>query len=271
MKKYPIGFGGAKKEEERKQDTIRYTEEKVPRKSVVRVFFPHRGMGWSYYNDSFDLKVGDIVYVDGKLEGYKGHITEVNYSFKIKVSDYKKVIAVVDTNVSGDMYFSNCDILSFDREAIPYSKVISWFKAPCCDEEYEVGSDDSESFPLDNLSMMNISQGIAESGYEYYSDERVKYVELCNGKGRAIVEGSDTYEVEFNYNDGEISSLKCSCFCTGCCKHEFSVMLKLQDILKTAEENYKDEYFGYFACISKDVFFGMVLSKKESGKISFER
>ena len=52
-----------------------------------------RGMGWAYYNDSFDLKVGDFVYVEGKLEGYRGQVTEVNYSFKIKPSDYKKVIA----------------------------------------------------------------------------------------------------------------------------------------------------------------------------------
>lgn len=50
-------------------------------------------MGWAYYNDSFDLKVGDFVYVEGKLEGYRGQVTEVNYSFKIKPSDYKKVIA----------------------------------------------------------------------------------------------------------------------------------------------------------------------------------
>ena len=26
-----------------------------PKKSVVQVYFPHRGMGWAYYNDSFDL------------------------------------------------------------------------------------------------------------------------------------------------------------------------------------------------------------------------
>ena len=59
-----------------------------PKKSVVQVYFPSRGMNLAYYNDSFDLKVGDLVYVDGKLEGHRGQVTEVNYSFKIKLSDY---------------------------------------------------------------------------------------------------------------------------------------------------------------------------------------
>ena len=42
-----------------------------------------------------------MVYVDGKLEGQRGRVVEVSYTFKIKLSDYKRVIAVVDTNVSG--------------------------------------------------------------------------------------------------------------------------------------------------------------------------
>ena len=56
----------------------------VPRKSVVQVYFAGRNMTLSYYNDQFDLHCGDIVYVDGKLEGLRGCVTEVNYNFKIK-------------------------------------------------------------------------------------------------------------------------------------------------------------------------------------------
>ena len=94
MKKYPIGFNTRiNKEPEKVTPVTAYQETVQPKKSVVQVYFPHRGMGWAYYNDSFDLKVGDFVYVEGKLEGYRGQVTEVNYSFKIKPSDYKKVIA----------------------------------------------------------------------------------------------------------------------------------------------------------------------------------
>ena len=38
----------------------------APKKSLVQVYFPKRGMNLSYYNDRFDLQVGDTVYVDGK-------------------------------------------------------------------------------------------------------------------------------------------------------------------------------------------------------------
>ena len=77
-----------------------------PRKSVVRVHFPARNMTLSYYNDAFDLKVGDIVYVDGNLEGLRGRVVDITYNFKIKLSDYKRVISVADTEVKGELFFA---------------------------------------------------------------------------------------------------------------------------------------------------------------------
>ena len=71
----------------------------APRKSVVQVHFPGWDKGLAYYNDQFDLKPSDRVYVDGKLEGQLGIVTAVNYNFKIKLSEYKRVIALVDTDV----------------------------------------------------------------------------------------------------------------------------------------------------------------------------
>lgn len=58
-------------------------------------------MGLSYYNDAFDLKCGDIVFVEGKLEGLRGRVVDVAYNFKIKLSDYKKVVSVADTKCAG--------------------------------------------------------------------------------------------------------------------------------------------------------------------------
>jgi hypothetical protein len=49
----------------------------LPRKSLVQVYFPCRGMTLSYYNDQFDLTPGDWVYVEGKLEGKLGRVTQV--------------------------------------------------------------------------------------------------------------------------------------------------------------------------------------------------
>lgn len=97
---FKIGFAAELPED--KPAAVTYTEQQVqalPRKSVVQVYFAGRNMTLAYYNDQFNLHRGDIVYVDGKLEGMRGRVTEVNYNFKIKVADYKRVIAVADTTV----------------------------------------------------------------------------------------------------------------------------------------------------------------------------
>ena len=101
-------------------------------------------MTLTYFNDKFDLKCGDLVYVEGKLEGLQGRVTGVNYNFKIKVSDYKRVITVVDTNVSGQLFMAGSHFVTFNRNALPSEKILTWFKAPAVDDdEYIIGSDDT--------------------------------------------------------------------------------------------------------------------------------
>lgn len=270
MKKNPIGFNM----EIHKESEINVPMEVCkgviePKRSVVRVYFPQREMSLVYYNDSFDLKVGDFVYVEGKLEGFRGQVTEVNYSFKIKPSDYMKVIAVIDTNVKGDFYIADSHMVTFDKSVIPFSKVRTWFNAPC-EEEYVCGNDDSVRFPLDDLSKMKIGNDIAERGFEYFMEDRVAYLEIDRNHGRAIVEGGKNYEVEFDYIDGEISNIKCSCFCSGVCKHEFAVMLQLRETADILTRVYETEYNDYFALISKRTFISTIMAKKVSGKISLE-
>lgn len=135
----------------------------------------------------------------GKLEGYPGQVTEVNYSFKIKLSDYKKVIAVIDTNVKGDFHLAGSHVVRFDRNATPFSKVFTWFKAPENDEDYVSGNDDAFRFSLDDLSKMKISHDVADRGHDYYIENRVSFVEIDGTCGHAIVEGSENYEIEFDY------------------------------------------------------------------------
>ena len=101
---FKIGFALS---EEKKEETTApasapvVPDERLPRRSVVRVHFPQRNMTLAYYNDRFDLHRGDLVYVDGKLEGMRGRVVDVNYNFRIDLADYKRVIAVADTSVSG--------------------------------------------------------------------------------------------------------------------------------------------------------------------------
>ena len=271
MKKYPIGFTTTSDNEVTvpNSNDIIATQNNTARKSVVRVYFPVRNMTLSYYNDMFDLHKGDIVYVDGKLEGLQGRIVDITYSFKIKLSDYKRVIAVADTSVKGQLYFAGSHIISFDPEAHPFGKVKNWFRAPAADGEYVIG-ESGESFPLGDLGEMKISHEIAERGNEYYMDNRVCYISVDGTRGKAIVTSGENYIVEFTYNNGEISNLVCSCFCSYSCKHEFAVMLQLRECLDFIANEYAKKQTDYLAAISKEAFVNIALNGKQKGKINID-
>ena len=64
---FKIGF--AADTGEKKPVAATYTvpqQAAAPRKSVVQIYFADRHMTLAYYNDQFDLHLGDLVYVDGK-------------------------------------------------------------------------------------------------------------------------------------------------------------------------------------------------------------
>lgn len=263
-----IGFNAEPFDNESAEaESIKPMEQSVPKRSVVQVYFAERNMKLAYYNDRFDLKCGDLVYVDGKLEGILGRVTEVSYNFKIKVSDYKRVIALVDTNVKGQFFMAGSHFVSFDRNALPAGKVINWFKAPSDEEEEFVSGNDGTAFSLENLNEMNVSSAAAERGHKYYMENRVRYICIDGTHGYAIVEGSKAYEVEFQYNNSEISGLTCSCFCSGNCKHQFAAMLQLRETLEIIENQYAEGYSrtGYFAAVHKGTLFAFAVDGKDSG------
>ena len=154
---FKIGF--AAEHPENKPAGVTYTAQQVqaaPRKSVVQVYFADRNMTLAYYNDQFDLHRGDMVYVDGKLEGLLGQVTQVNYSFKIKVSDYKRVVAQVNTDVSGRFFMMPSHFITFEAATLPPSQVLRWLKGPDAQEEaFVVGRDDFR-FPLAELKEIRI-------------------------------------------------------------------------------------------------------------------
>lgn len=268
MLKNKIGFNT---KNEFTNEELHTVENKVskPKKSLVQVYFPKRGLNLAYYNDSFDLKCEDRVYVDGKLEGYVGIVTSVNYNFKIKISDYKRVIALIDTRVKGQFYGYGTHFITFDSQAVPYNKVINWFKAPVNeDEEYVQGYDDA-SFDLVDFNGFDITESVAERGHNYYREGNVVYLSLQGKKGYAIVEGSEFYEIEFRYNKGKISNMVCSCYCSYNCKHEFATMLQLKEFLALIEDKYSDEFnkTKYFAAINKVKLFTYAVDSNDGGKL----
>ena len=262
--KFPIGF--VFNDESKKVEMGSLVQEAiVPVKSLVQVYFPERNQTLTYFNDQFDLMRGDFVFVDGKLEGIRGIVHEVNKNFKIKLADYKKVISVADTKVSGKMHMVGSHFVSFDTAVLPYEKIRSWYLPPVKPEdEYETGNDDTV-ITLEKLGDMKVSQAVWERGREYYMDNHVRYICVDNGRGRAIVEGEHAYEVEFDFADGEIRNLICSCPCGYICKHEVAAMMQLKETLELIEKHYTDLHSGYFAAIVKGDLFRFVIDRKESG------
>ena len=268
--KFKIVFSAAEKKREHGTAAHFISSRKPkPTRSLVLIHFPARNMTLSYYNDQFDLHCGDLVFVDGKLEGLRGQVVDVTYNFKIKLSDYKRVISVTDTKIHGKFHFAGSHFVTFDRSILPYEQVITWFKAPEKEDTEIVSGKDGSGFQLYDLNAMKISDTIAERGHDYYRENRVRYISLDKTHVRAIVEGTQPYELECDYIDGEIRNLVCDCFCTYTCKHEFAAMLQLKETLASIEKHYSDRFkeSRYFAAVCKETLLNTAMVGKETGSI----
>lgn len=269
---FKIGFSAGMTEEMNKEPVAATSVRSVaPVKSLVQVFFPGRNMTLAYYNDQFNLRRGDLVYVDGKLEGLRGRVVDVSLSFKIKLSDYKRVIGLADTDVRGKFQMAGSHFVTFDPSALPFDKVLSWFKAPAVEnEEYASGCGGS-SFSLDDLTKMKASAQVAERGHAYYMENKVVYLSVDGTRGRAIVEGTKAYELEFRFINGGISDLVCDCYCSGTCKHEVAAMMQLRETVEFITKHCSGSFApdGCFAAISKAAFFSFAINGKETGSVTF--
>lgn len=72
-----------------------------PVRSLVRVQFLGGNRSLTYYNDRFDLKENDLVYVTGCYAGQLARVREVITKFKIRPSDYEIVLAKLETDIHG--------------------------------------------------------------------------------------------------------------------------------------------------------------------------
>ena len=160
--------------------------------------------------------------------------------------------------------------MTFEPTTLPSSKVRTWFKAPAKDDEEIISCNDDSTFQLLDLLSMQITHVIAERGYAYYMEKRVRYICLDGFRGYAIVEGGSSYEVEFEYRNGEIGNLLCDCPCSYNCKHEFAVMLQLKETLDLIAKHYAVEYdrSGYFAAVNKAALFDFAVDRKETGSFT---
>ncbi|MBR3202438.1 MAG: hypothetical protein IKF60_02495, partial [Solobacterium sp.] len=113
-----MGFGREDRSDTQNMVVPQVEEPKEPVPSLVRIHFDGVDRELTYYNDRFDLSNGDRVFVSGKLEGKAGFITSVTTKFKIRLSDYERVIALAQTPIHGTYKPVADKMLSYDSNAL---------------------------------------------------------------------------------------------------------------------------------------------------------
>lgn len=264
--KLPIGFHMEDAHPDISLQPSAVQSEAAARESVVLIRFPSCRMPLSYYNDCFDLKPGDIVFVEGRYEGVAGRVEKVSTDFKIKIEDYKKVISVADTKVRGSFNQAGGHFITFERTTLPYRQILSWFKPVTDDGGGSYINYGDPGFPLEALSAWPFSSEIMERGVDYYRENNVVYLCLDGTNGRAIVEGTHAYEVRFTLTDGQISDLSCDCPCGFNCKHEVAALLQLRETLSLIRKEYPDKLqeSSYFAVVAKGALFSFAVDRDAS-------
>ena len=97
----------------------------------------------------------------------------------------------------------------------------------------------------------------------------MRYISLDITHVQAILEGTQPYELECDYIDGEIRNLVCDCFCTYACKHMFAAMLQLKETLPFIEKHYpgRFEVIRYFAAVCTDTLLNTEMAGRETDSI----
>ena len=227
-------------------------------KSVVRVRFPSDGRILSYYNDSFILSEGDAVYVEGTMYGIMGIIESVAVKFRIRRSDYKRVIAKVSIDFRGEYERIGDKVVSFSDDA-PDADAFRAFAVPPADDDDEIIFGEGHSFYLSELEEYgDASPVIFERAERYSRSGSVVYMSLKNGEGHAFVDGSRTYEVSFMYKDGIVYDLYCDCPYVGFCKHSIAAMIDFRNLLKELPEGTEK-----FTAVDPDFFWQVTRDSME--------
>ena len=230
-----LGFG-MREESAAENLAIPPKEEQGPVRSLVSVRFIRDGRAFTYYNDKFALSVGDRVFVSGKLAGQPGVVEQVTTRFKIKLSDYQRVIAKASGALHGSFASILDKMVSYDRDAMSPEDFRSWILPPagrdgdgCEEQEDEIILGEGYEFNLsDAESSDEVNPSVLERALDYCRSGKVAYLSVRDGIGTAFVEGSTWYEVNFRLCGSAMSGMYCDCPYPGLCKHLLAVALTIR-------------------------------------------
>lgn len=234
------------------------TEEKSVR-SIVKVYFPDDGRHFDYYNDKFDLKERDRVFVSGMLEGIPGVVVSVNTKFKIRPSDYQKVISKADLDFHGKFYSLDNKMITYDNSALPPKKFRTWVMPPVKEDDEIICGDGYEANVYNLMDNKDISPAVYDRATGILRRGNVIYINVCEGEVTAFVKGTHVYEINFNLNRAIASQIYCDCPYPGFCKHTVAVLMNLKEIF----ENARFEDMENFTVIDRGQFWSVLSFSKQ--------
>lgn len=244
----------------------RENEERVP-KNLVQVRFDD-GLTLMYFSDLPEIKIGDVVTVDGKMEKQIAVVTKVLSSFKKSKFDMKWIVSKIDNDISGVYFKIEDEVVSLGSN-LTVDKFMNIYAGVKYKENVAIGEDDIE-LNLEELeeSEMFDNELVKERGRLLYKNNAVQYIWLKDGVGKAVVKsvnGNEWYEIDFRCRKGRITYLACDCPYFGECKHLYAFLLKLRDFSKKFFKQHKED--GFVMC-NKGCFNYIMLYGK--GRVTIE-
>lgn len=234
-------------------------EPKTPVKSLVRVRFEDADPELTYYNDRFDLKPGNRVFVSGKRAGEIGIVSSVSTKFRIRLSDFERVIALAQTPIRGTYKPAADKMLSYDSNALSPEAFRAWVMPPEEEDDGILCGDGCE-IPLDDPhNADDVDRAVFDRAIDYCNSGRIGYISVRDGIGHAYVEGRHWYELDFRIRDNMIEEAYCGCPYPGLCKHLLAVAVTLSAIAQHGDLDLGRD----FVLIDANRFFEMV---KQNGQ-----
>ncbi len=257
-----LGFGVRENPEPTEIEIIP-KETQAPVRSLVSVRFIGDGRAFTYYNDKFDLEVGNHVFVSGKLAGKLGVVESVTTKFKIHLEDYQKVIAKAGSAIHGTYESIVNMMVSFDENVMTPEEFRTWILPPAHweDDESEEKKEDEIIFGdgyeliLSELeSNEDVISPVLDRAIDYCREGNVAYVAVRDGIGTAFIEGTTWYEVNFRLDGDTMTEMYCDCPYPGLCKHLLAVALTVRALVKFGNLDPEKD----FVAIGANRFWNMV-------------
>ncbi len=123
------------------------------------------------------------------------------------------------------------------------------------DEEGEILTGEGYELSLPNLEEDEETEREAlDKAVEYCRSGKVAYISVINGVGKAFIEGSKWYEIDFRLNGDMMTGMYCECMYPGLCKHLLAAAITIRALAKTAGLDTERD----FTAIDENRFWSMV-------------